>query len=143
MSYITVEEYYQHTNGGLDIIVELFPEAEKASREKNHKFSIRDERTPSATLYFNEGRKHYYVNDFGDKMYSPIDLVMTEQNLDFRGACRWIEQTFNIASKTLGVATSKPKPEYRKTDAEESDQFVCVATELQTWAAMRKSFFQL
>ncbi len=122
MSYITVEEYYQHTNGGLDIIVELFPEAEKASREKNHKFSIRDERTPSATLYFNEGRKHYYVNDFGDKMYSPIDLVMIEQNLDFKGACRWIEQTFNIASKTLSVATSKPRPEYRKTDAEEEDQ---------------------
>lgn len=95
----TTEDYYRLTNQGLDIILALFPDAERGTREKGFKFSIRDEKTPSATLWLHDKKKVWHVTDFGDKMYSPIDLVMREHNLDFKGACRWIEMTFNIASE--------------------------------------------
>ncbi|MEA5257205.1 hypothetical protein VB264_05360 [Arcicella aquatica] len=121
MSYITVEEYYKHTNSGLDIIVMLFPDAEKASRDKQFKFKIRDERSASSSLYLNPNKNAWYVTDFGDRSYSPIDLVMKELNVDFRGACRWIEQTFNISGKTFSEVTTKAKPEYRVRPATEDE----------------------
>lgn len=99
MAYITTEEILQQTTEGLDIILHFYPQAAKAVEDKNFKFTIRDEKTPSAILT-KDKRGVWSVMDFGDKKYSAFDVVMKEMNLDFRGACRWIESHFNIAGES-------------------------------------------
>jgi len=41
---------------------------------------------------------------------SPIDLVMQTQDLDFKGACEWLEQTYGITPIKTGNKRLLPKP---------------------------------
>jgi hypothetical protein len=50
MSYITVEEYYQHTNGGLDIIVELFLKLKKLPGKRTISLAL-EMNAPQVLLY--------------------------------------------------------------------------------------------
>ena len=45
---ITVQQILSATNGGLDIILSLYPQAQKCVGQKNKHFAIRNEKTPSA-----------------------------------------------------------------------------------------------
>lgn len=47
---ISVEQILNATNGGLDIILSIYPQARDCVHQKNKHFSIRNERTPSASL---------------------------------------------------------------------------------------------
>ena len=49
---ITVEQLYQGTHEGLDIILMIYPQARAAAENPKLKFKVRrDERTPSAALW--------------------------------------------------------------------------------------------
>ncbi|MCU0336407.1 MAG: hypothetical protein MUF12_00980 [Sediminibacterium sp.] len=118
MSYITVTEYLAQTQQGLDIIAHFYPECLRCVDNRNAKFSIREEKTPSATLFCGEDGQ-WRVMDFGDKSYSCFDLVMRELNCDFRECLRWIEITFNI--KSDGFST-KRKSDYSVHDATDEQE---------------------
>lgn len=130
MSYITIPEYLNQTNGGLDVITHFYPEAENCIENRNFKFSIRDEKTPSATIFEGDD-KQWRVQDFGDKSYSCFDLTMKELNCDFKAALRFIEIKFNI-SPTEGT-TKSPRAKYRIDDAPEDAE---VGT--RTWVIKEK-----
>ena len=115
MAYITTEDILNQTNQGLDIILHFYPQASKAVEDKNFKFTIRDEKTPSAIL--TKGKSGAWnVMDFGDKKYSAIDVVMKEMNLEFKAACRWIESHFNIAGENGTIVSPEAKKKTDKAD---------------------------
>lgn len=130
MSYIKISDYLLQTNGGLDVITHFYPEAENCVENRNFKFSIRDEKTPSATIFLGDD-KQWRVTDFGDKSYSCFDLTMKELNCDFNAALRFIEIKFNISSVD-GPAKS-PRAKYGVYDAPEDAEL-----DTRTWVIKEK-----
>ncbi len=115
MAYITTDDILDQTNQGLDIILHFYPQAQKGVEDKNFKFTIRDEKTPSAIL--SKGKNgNWRVMDFGDKQYSALDVVMKEMNLDFKGACRWVESQFNITGESGNVTQPEARKHTEKSD---------------------------
>ena len=65
---ITVNQILNATNGGLDIILSIYPQARVCVGQRNKHFAIRDEKTPSASLrQFNSAKYGaiWQVTDFG------------------------------------------------------------------------------
>ena len=50
MAYELAEKLLSATDGGLQIILRYYPQAADAVQRANTKFSIREEKTPSAAL---------------------------------------------------------------------------------------------
>ena len=64
---IDPQEIFKATNGGLDIILDCYPQAKACVNTKKH-FAIRNERTPSASLREYDSKKYgriWQVTDFG------------------------------------------------------------------------------
>lgn len=91
---IKVEQIYEATHGGLDIILDLYPQAKDCVGVKNKHFAIRNEKTPSACLRQVNGI--WKVTDFGGegRAESPIDLYMHET-----GIYRFNEAILQLAAK--------------------------------------------
>ena len=91
---IKVEQIYEATHGGLDIILDLYPQAKDCVGAKNKHFAIRNEKTPSACLRQVNGI--WKVTDFGGegRAESPIDLYMHET-----GIYRFNEAILQLAAK--------------------------------------------
>ncbi|MBW1296424.1 primase-helicase family protein [Aquimarina litoralis] len=96
----------EKTNGGLDVILRLFPEAEKNGRFAH--FKIRKEDTASAMVK-QMPDNIYYVTDFGKELKGKncFDLVMDIEGLSFKEACEWISTEFQIDGST--VQFNKPE----------------------------------
>lgn len=82
------------TNGGLDIILSVYPQAEDYI--KSHKsFRIRDERTPSCSMKQSKGV--WYVHDFGSGGHlSPFDCYMKENGMQFAEALYQLAEDYNV-----------------------------------------------
>ncbi len=91
---IKVEQIYEATHRGLDIILDLYPQAKDCVGVKNKHFAIRNEKTPSACLRQVNGI--WKVTDFGGegRAESPIDLYMHET-----GIYRFNEAILQLAAK--------------------------------------------
>ena len=64
---IKVEDILNATHGGLDIILDCYPQAKDCVNTKKH-FAIRNERTPSANLREFDSKSYgriWQVTDFG------------------------------------------------------------------------------
>lgn len=100
---IKLADLYQATNDGLDIICMYYPEARACADDKRKKFKIRDERTPSATLWMgkSDGVPCWKVTDFGGvgEAISPIDLAMSEENLRFSEVVLKLAGIFNVTNE--------------------------------------------
>ena len=86
----TKEEFFEHSNGGLDYIQHVYPQS-KGTERNNRKFRIREsDRTPSASVYQKGGV--WYVKDHGDSTpaMNAVDLCMDEEGLDFAEALKWL-----------------------------------------------------
>lgn len=105
------------TNGGLDIILNYYPNA-KTGRN----FKIREERTASASLKQHESGV-WLVTDFGDdsKPLNGIAVFAKEEGLSFREALLQLGSRYNLLDqkKTLMPSIRKLKP----TEVEYLDQF--------------------
>lgn len=114
---ISKEDILTATNGGLDIILQYYPQAEKCLTKKNEKFKMRDsERTASATLYkLPDG--NWVVTDFGDdaKPKNAIIICMQEESVDFGGAIRLLAERFGVGGDD--AVKSMFKPEITVSDA--------------------------
>lgn len=102
------------TNGGLDIILEYYPQATKAKS-----FKIRDEKTASASLKQIEGGV-YLVTDFGDdsKPRNAIHVCAKEEGMSFRDALLHLADRFQLLEKKVVLT-----PEIRKFKPTEVDYF--------------------
>lgn len=112
---IKIEKIYAATRGGLDIILDLYPQAADCVGVKNKHFRIRDENTPSACL--REVNGVWKVTDFGGegRAESAIDLYMREMNID-----RFPEAVLRLAAKynvTDELDRSVNKPDFVERDA--------------------------
>lgn len=125
---ITAEQIYQATNDGLDIILEVYPQAaacvpsSKGSLDtkSNKHFKVRDENTASACLKKIKGL--WRVTDFGGegRAESPIDLYMRE-----RGIERFPDAILQLASKygvTDELNRTLNRPDIRERDAKQDEK---------------------
>ena len=92
---ITPQELYEGTNGGLDVILFFYPQAQECLSEKRKQFRIREsDLEPSAVI--RKYRGIWRVRDFGDTGFamSPIEICMKECNLPIDTALDFLEYVF-------------------------------------------------
>lgn len=120
---IPVQKIYDATNGGLDIILWIYPEASNCvgNNGKNKKFKIRNESTPSACLFKRKSDKYdeiWGVTDFGgDGWKSAIQLYMEYSGLSqdrFNEAVLQIASHFDIKDE---LDRSVNKADFKERDA--------------------------
>lgn len=123
---IRAEDIFNKTNGGLDIILDLYPQARIALEGKKH-FAIRNEKTPSASLREYDSNKYgriWQVTDFGGdgRGENAISLWMREKGYD---RSRFNEAILQLASK-YGISDELDRqlnrPEIRQREARIDEQ---------------------
>lgn len=124
MSFITPEQIYDATNGGLDIILYYYPQAEESSRKQNVKFKIRDsEKTASANVrQTKEGV--WVVTDFGgdSKPRNGVAITMLEENLEFYEAIQLLASRYNVVPEEMAKDTLRPDINKRPATEEEEEK---------------------
>lgn len=106
------------TNGGLDIILHFYPEADRKGSGKFPHFKTKDATEDHASaIIFKTRDGNYVIKHFGggDNL-TPFDLVMVELGLEFYDACKWIAATFDIEGmdNTFSSAVIEMKPATKK-----------------------------
>lgn len=123
---IKAEDILNATHGGLDIILDCYPQARDCVHTKKH-FAIRDERTPSASLREYDSKSYgkiWQVTDFGGdgRGENGISVYMNYKNMR---QSQFNEALLQLASK-YGVHDelnrTVNKPEIRQRDARQDEQ---------------------
>jgi len=116
MRFIKPEELLQLTNGGLDILVMLFPEAEKCINTTK-KFKIRGhEKSASATIKQNDKDGNWLVTDFGGDSkprnaigwYSELNKLSWSEALEELAGKFGLLGDDSIREKVSAVITKRP-----------------------------------
>lgn len=117
---IQSEDILQATNGGLDVILNYYPQARESANDVRKPFALRGEKTPSA--YLRQFGNQWKVTDFGDDAHarSAFDIVMTEENVKFYEAVCLLADRYGV-SNTVNAAINKPEIRQRETLPEETD----------------------
>ena len=124
---VTSESIFRGTRGGLDIILDLYPQAKVCLSNPKAKFKKRQsESTPSAHLIQKDGI--WYVKDFGEpgKGLNAIKLYMEAHYMDehrFGEACMQIGKRYGI-SDTLDRSVNLPRFVKRAATGDEPDGVV-------------------
>lgn len=120
--FIDQNRILQETNGGLDIILTYYPQAQNCVDNKR-KFKLRDgEKTASATLKkLSDGA--YVVTDFGgdSKPRNGILVCMEEEGISFKEACQTLGQRHGIVPDQLTPDIYKPAIESRPAKSDENE----------------------
>lgn len=115
MAFIKQEDILRATNGGLDIILSYYPQANAALSNERKEFKIRtNERTPSARLkQLKEGT--WVVTDFGDDQVprNGILICQKEEEISFREAIVLLAGRYKIG----GISSEQNKPDFEKRPA--------------------------
>lgn len=123
MAYINQEELFAATDGGLNVILWKYPNAQAAVDKPGTKFKVRDqEKTASAALKkMQDGT--YLVTDFGgdQKPRNAIQIVMFEDNVDFKTAINIIADKFNVSAEVRKNTLIKADFIKRDATAEEEE----------------------
>jgi hypothetical protein len=121
---IKVDDIYNATNEGLDIILDYYPQAKDCTDGKK-KFKIRtNEITPSASL--KKIKDLWRVTDFGGEgvALSGIDVCMKEESINFVEALYRLADRYNI-NCDYNDEINKPDIEQRKaTEADTEGNFL-------------------
>lgn len=117
---ITVEQLYNATDGGLRIILDLYPQAHDCVGTTKH-FRVRNEKTPSACIKQYDGV--WKVTDFGGdgRAESPIDLYMKEMGIErFPDAILQLAAKYDVTDE-LNRSVNKPDIRERPANQDEKD----------------------
>lgn len=120
---ITINDVHKHTNGGLDVILSLFPDAFGSIAQPNKKFKMRGEKTASAKLnQLKDGT--YRVVDFGnsEESLNCVELYMEEMGTTFGRAIQAIAQQYNVKPEVQEVIKSKFSSRPANPEEKEGDQ---------------------
>ncbi len=124
---IDIQKIFDATNGGLDIILALYPQAQACVQNRNKHFAIRNEKTPSASLREYNSAKYgriWQVTDFGGegRGQNAVDLYMQHHGMD---KSRFGEALLQLAAR-YGIKDeldrSVNKPDIRKVPAEDGEE---------------------
>lgn len=122
MSSDIIQKILDKTNGGLDIILSLIPEAEKCVDNNRH-FKLRaSEKSASATVY--KGKNgNYIVKDFGGDGFSgsAINLFMYMNGHDLKTAIKLLGQRYGALNEA-GPAPETLMPKVTKRPATETEK---------------------
>ena len=124
----TIEQIYQASRQGLDILLDLYPDAAGCAEGTKKKFRIRrDDRTPSASIRRKQTKQGevWMVTDFGGdgREHSPLDAYMIERGIRQEHVGEAILQLaarYGV-SDTLSAETNKPDIEERAATVDELD----------------------
>jgi len=120
MPYIDQTKILQKTNGGIDIITRLFPEAEKALQKSGH-FKIREEGTPSVSLKRMEDGT-WIATDWGDgSKRNGIQLYQHVKGISYKDALEQIGLQFQVLPEEQLKEARKPDYEKRPAKPKEGD----------------------
>lgn len=120
--FINQADIFEATDGGLNIILYYFPQAQNCVGVKGKKFKVREsEKTASATLKQLEDG-NWVVTDFGgdQKPKNGIHVCMEEEGLDFKEALEVLAERYNVSGET-NFEILKPEITSRDARAEEND----------------------
>jgi len=122
MAYIEQKDILDATNGGLDIIISLYPDAHESGSKPNRKFKTREEKTASAKLNrASDGT--YLVIDFGGDQESRngIQCFMLENRCDFVTALKELAVKYNVVSNAQAADLLKAEYSERPAAPEEDE----------------------
>ncbi len=122
---IKAEDILNATHGGLDIILDCYPQAKDCVNAKKH-FSIRDERTPSASIRQYDSQKYgriWQVTDFGGegRGENAISIYMNYKGMrqnQFNEALLQLAAKFGVTDE---LNHSVNKPDIRKRGARQDE----------------------
>lgn len=119
---IEANDILNATNGGLDIILNYYPQARESADNPRKPFNLRGEKTPSAFL--KQFGNQWKVTDFGDdaQARSAFDIVMTEESVKFYEAVCILADRYGI-SNTLSKDINKAEIRKREATPEEPEGF--------------------
>ena len=114
---IKIEDIFNATNGGLDIILSYYPQATDCVNT-NKPFCLRNEKTPSA--HIKQFGNQWKVTDFGDDGHakSAIDIVVAEEKIRLNEAIYLLADRYNIASTFINTTN---KADIKKRPANENE----------------------
>lgn len=123
---IKVEDILNATHGGLDIILDCYPQARMCVNTKKH-FAIRNERTPSASLRQYDSKSYgriWQVTDFGGdgRGENGISVYMNYKGMrqsQFNEALLQLAAKFGVKDE---LNHSVNKPDIRKRPANQDEQ---------------------
>ncbi|MFV8268426.1 hypothetical protein ACNQGP_00640 [Flavobacterium sp. GT2N3] len=119
MSYVKYSDILDATNGGLEIIISYYQNAQKVTTKTTKQFKIREsENTASAAL--KEGKNGVWrVTDYGGDSIgrNGIEVCMLEEDKSFEEACAILGSRYNIKGAEKQVY--KPIIKQRSLSAEE------------------------
>lgn len=121
MAYVEQKDVLNATSDGLDIILNLYPDAAQSSTLSSRKFKTRDEKTASAKLN-RAADGTYLVVDFGRDQESrnAIQCYALENKCDYITALRELAAKYNVVSTgqaaELIKAAYSDKPATRDQD---------------------------
>jgi hypothetical protein len=101
---IDFKDILGNTDGGLDIILEIYPDARESVHKPNRKFKIREEKTASVSLYKKTDAEYnggyvYLVTDFGSsdpKGQNAIACYCEEYGISFTDALEELAVKYSI-----------------------------------------------
>ena len=125
---IKAEDILNATHGGLDIILDCYPQAKDCVNAKKH-FSIRDERTPSASIRQYDSQKYgriWQVTDFGGegRGENAISIYMNYKGMrqnQFNEALLQLAAKFGVTDE-LNHSVNKPDIRKRAARQDEPDE---------------------
>ncbi len=109
------QQILNRTNGGRDIILQLFPQA----KEKKH-FKMNEERTASSNMFRMPDGNYIIKNWSKGWSKNAIQLFADENGLEYAQAVFQLAERFNITVQP----TTSPAPKIRKIDQAEWDRDV-------------------
>lgn len=117
--YPFADAILDQTDGGLQIIINYYPDAAQCSTNTNKKFKRRDEKTPSTSLKRDKDGV-WLVCDWGewDKPKNAIGVCMLEENLSYGEACSRLAKMFHVQYNEVKFV---PKPEISKRDKKQNE----------------------
>ena len=121
MPYIEQQDILNKTNGGLDIILSIYPQAQACIESARKEFKIREkERTPSARLKkLSDG--NWVVTDFGGDGVprNAIQVCMQEEEISYREAIVKLAGRYGVGG--INPEINKPGFEKRAATTEEEE----------------------
>lgn len=126
MSFIDKAKLLAHTNGGLEIILKYYPQADDVLEKRKTHFKIRDEKSESARLtQCDDG--NWVVTDFGDDRVSRngVQVAMYEEKVNPTDTKRYNE-VLNMLAAEFGFTDGEVKAQqanvtYREPKEDEGE----------------------
>ncbi len=120
-SYPFAEAILAQTKGGLQIILDYYPEAAQSAEKKNYKFKRRKDEKRASTSLKEVDNGTWLVCDWGEwsKAKNAIQVCQYEDNLPFGEACKKLAKLYNIEFEGTQHTA---KPEIKKRARKEKEK---------------------